>query len=359
MAVIRAKTADLVKNYRILRKELGDVRLLAFVKANGYGLGTEWMVQTLYDAGQRIFCTARPEEALEIRALFEDVEVWLCSVCDEEATLRRLIDADVTVAVDSIAGLERLSSLYGSQPLRCHVSIDTGMGRNGVSAAKLPEFINACKLCSNLAILSTFTHYANCYGGRRGEKATMEQNARFVSALEQFRAAGVPTGIRHASNSAATLLYPGLRMDAVRVGSGLLGRCVGAGKLGLERVGELTATVLSLHTLQKGDTLGYGSVFRARGEKTVAMIDAGHCDGVFLNRSIDGFRFRDTLSAMKRALLTPPLTVTVNGKKVRVLGRVGLTDLAIDASKGNLKVGDTVCLDFNPVLGGAKNVLHE
>ncbi|MBQ3140449.1 MAG: alanine racemase [Clostridia bacterium] len=359
MAVITVKTSDLLENYEKLKKTLGDTALLAFVKGNGYGFGTEWMVRTLHQAGQRIFCTARAEEALLIRSLLPDASVWLCSVYDDAQTLRNIIQNGVIPTVDSIRGLQQLDELYGELPVRCHVSIDTGMGRNGVRSEELDDFIQACKLCDRLSIVSVFTHFANCYGGRKGEKATMAQNAAFVAALERFSAAEVPTGMHHCCNSAAALLYPGLRMDAVRVGSGLLGRCVGAKKAGLVSVGTLTAKVTSLHRLPKGAALGYGSVWKARRETTVAMVDAGHCDGVFLNRSADGFRLSDRLYALKRALTARPLTATVNGKRYRVIGRVGMTDLALADPKGRLSVGDAVCFDVNPVLAGAKEVVHE
>lgn len=358
MAVITVKAADLTENYRRLKEELGDVLLLAFLKGDGYGLGADWLAKILWEAGQRIFCTARADEALRLRMTLPEAEIWLCSVYDDPELLTKLAAARIVPTVDSVSGLERLKAASDGQLMRCHVAVDTGMGRDGLREDQLDGFISAYKLCTGLQIVSVFTHYANCYGGHRGEKATMAQNARFWAALERFKAAGVETGLHHACNSAAALLYPGLRMDAVRIGSGLLGRCVGAQKAGLIRVGELCAPVVAVHELGKGDTLGYGSVWKARRPQRVALVEAGHCDGLFLNRTQDGFRLSDRFSAAKHALFARRLTATVNGKRFRVAGRVGMTHLALSDPRGKLQVGDVAAFDFNPVLAGAREVLH-
>ena len=73
----------------------------------------------------------------------------------------------------------------------------------------------------------------------------------------------------------------------------------------------------------------------------------------------DGFRFSDRLYNIKRDLTQKRLSGNYDGKKLPVVGRVGLTNLAVSVENANLKPGDLIEFEFNPIFCGAKEIRYE
>ena len=66
------------------------------------------------------------------------------------------------------------------------------------------------------------------------------------------------------------------------------------------------------------------------------------------------FRWRDCirgqLSLLKAAILKRAFYVQVNGKKCKVLGHIGMINIVVDVTNLEVRVGDPVVLDINPLL---------
>jgi len=321
-------------------------------------LGLEFVVRTLAEHGANTFCTARYEDASAIRQMLPDAKILLCSVYEKPDTVKAILAENIIPTVGSVEGLKLCAALREGE-LSVNIAIDTGMGRFGLRKEELSAFAEMYKSIDNIHNVSSFTHFANCYGGKKGNKATLIQLERFNEAVQEMRNLGLNPGILHAANSAAALLLPESRLDAVRCGSALLGRSIGSAKAGLEKIEKLYGEVLCLRTLKKGETVGYGSVFKAKHDMTIAIIDCGHADGVFLARERDGFRFSDRLHNVKRDLTQKRLYGKFDDHKLPVVGRVGLTNLAISIENSDLKPGNLIEFDFNPIFCGAKEIRYE
>lgn len=67
----------------------------------------------------------------------------------------------------------------------------------------------------------------------------------------------------------------------------------------------------------------------------------------------DMFRFVDKLRnlshCIKSFLNKDVLKVSINGKRYNIIGKVGMYHIAIDITNSNVKVGDFVYLDVNPL----------
>ena len=72
-------------------------------------------------------------------------------------------------------------------------------------------------------------------------------------------------------------------------------------------------------------------------------------DGYNLGTKQDMFRIVDKIRDIKHLLLKKNINVVIDGKKYRVLGKIGMYHVAIDITESNLKIGDTVYLDVNPI----------
>lgn len=358
MAIITANTAALAQNYEKIKQLVAPAKVFPFIKADGYGLGLEFVVRTLAEHDAEPFCTARYEDASAIRQILPDAKILLCSVYEKPDAVKAILSKNIIPTVGSVESLKLCAALCDGE-LTINVAIDTGMGRFGMRKDELLAFAELYKSIGNIHIVSAFTHFANCFGGKKGNRATLEQLARFNEAAQTLRNLGLNPGILHAANSASALLLPESRLDAVRCGSALFGRSEGSAKAGLEKVGRLYGEVLCLRTLKKGESFGYGSVFKAKHEMAIAIVDCGHADGVFLTRERDGFRFSDRLYNIKRDLTQKHLFGIYDGKKLPVVGRVGLTNLAVSIESSNIKAGDLIEFDFNPIFCGAKEIRYE
>jgi alanine racemase len=101
---------------------------------------------------------------------------------------------------------------------------------------------------------------------------------------------------------------------------------VAAGQLGLQPAMRLHSEIISVKTLQAGEAVGYGQLFRARQPMRVGVVACGYADG-YPRHAPTG---------------TP---VLVNGRRSRTLGRVSMDMLCVDLSEcADAGVGSPVVL---------------
>ena len=128
-------------------------------------------------------------------------------------------------------------------------------------------------------------------------------------------------------NSAAIYKYPELHFDFVRPGIMLYGATPFADKtihdLDLKPVMTFTAEVIALNHIKAGEHVGYGSTFTADQDMTLAIVSIGYGDGY--PRAFPKQNY-----------------VAINGQQTRVIGRVAMDMIAIDATDLNLQLGTEV-----------------
>ena len=180
-----------------------------------------------------------------------------------------------------------------------------------------------------LRVEGVFTHLSDAANA----KCTALQYRRFTEGVRILQEAGIDTGLRHVCASTAFLRYPEMHLDAVRLGSALLGRLSVPDTLGLERIGWLEAQVTELKTLPAGWPVGYTS-------------------GVGVTEETNALRLRDrlrrVLHAGRRLLRADGLTVLVNGCRCPVRGVVGATAIEADVTDVPCAVGDTARIEVRP-----------
>ena len=148
------------------------------------------------------------------------------------------------------------------------------------------------------------------------------------------------------------MLYPFMQLDAIRVGSALLGRLPCPAPVPLERIGQLRARVLSVHDMPAGSRPGYGGVQRLARATPVAVVNAGWQEGLSLERHHEIFRYRQLFSQIK-GLLTQMgrrRCATWHDRRLPVIGRGGMTFTLLDASDCDLAAGDWVTMEVNPLM---------
>lgn len=329
-------------NVRAFRALAGPgVRLGAVLKGNAYGHG---LLETLGLAHPRVdvIYVIRPAEALAIRAWEQTGghprrEVLVIGAVSPGECLE-LARAGVQVVVGdaSMAGSAALLRSAGVE-LQVHVHLDTGLGREGFTKAQLQagdaDFLGAAD--SPLEVRGLLSHFANTEDVTEQEYAR-QQLAAFDEGAALLRARGLVPGNtllqRHFAASAAALLLPPARLDALRVGISLYGlwpspetklsaRVVLGEVPHLEPVLSWRAPAQLVKWLKAGSFVGYGCTYRCPSDTRIAVIPVGYWDGY-------------------PRLASGKAHVLINGQRCPVLGRVMMNHLLADVTHAGLGEGE-------------------
>lgn len=165
--------------------------------------------------------------------------------------------------------------------------------------------------------------------------------------LEAIHTAGFETGIVHAAGSYALLHYDFARMDGVRAGSALLGRCRRSEDDGLVKVGYGLAPLTEVRWLPKGHTVGSGRSVTLKRATRVAVLPVGYLNGFGVaERPWDN----DTLwGVLRRWRRDRKRTVRIGGQKVKIIGSIGAVETVLNVTNLKCSVGDLVRFDIDPL----------
>ncbi len=133
-------------NVRLLRERAGAAAVMAVVKADGYGHGATQAGRAALAAGAAELGVATIDEALALRrdGITAPVLTWLHPPGTDFAPA---LEADVEMAVSSMRQLGELRDAVArtGRSATVTVKVDTGLNRNGVSAAEYPAMLTALK----------------------------------------------------------------------------------------------------------------------------------------------------------------------------------------------------------------------
>lgn len=342
------------ENLAVLRRMAGDAVVYGVLKLDGYGLGLEAMARLLADGGIDHFCVTQTEDALRLADTGVPArEILLLRPLYEAREIERM--AAIPALVYSIGSPEEAALLNAAArrlgtALRAHVMLDTGLGRYGVPWDDVKTAARLYADTPQLAITGTYTHFAA--PGR--EKALQRHAERFRAALDGLAAAGVDTGRRHCANSMTFTHHPELRMDAVRLGSALLGRVPGGEAAGLRRVGYCEAEIIAVRTLPAGETVGYGAVYKARRPMRVAVADVGAVHGLHGGSIRGRCSLRTRLGALYHDAASLPrggadYCAELDGHPAPIVGEVFSECAVLDVTGLECRPGDIARLPLNPL----------
>ena len=303
-----------------LRRLFGpDVKIMAVVKADGYGHGAVEIARAALEAGAFSLGVASLEEGLALRRAGIAAPILLFGLTDPAAA-SLLAGHRLTPTLSDLETARRLSDSLAGQGVRCpvHLKIDTGMGRIGAPPESSAGLIAALSRLPGLELEGVFTHLAQA-DEEEGRDFTAEQLRLFENALEGARKQGIAPPLCHAANSAAALLYPQSRYRLVRIGIALYG-CYPSpwvqqrAAVKLRPVLSLKSKIVFLKELPAQTPLGYGRTYHTAEKSTIATVPAGYADG-----------YRRGLSNCGEVL--------VRGQRALVVGRVCMDQFMIDVSR--------------------------
>lgn len=268
------------ENYKNIKRYVYGAEVIAVVKANAYGMGLLPTVGALAGAGCRHFAVATPDEAFELRAAGFSGSVLVIGPAIESCA-PLYVKHDIETVCPDENFLNHLNSCGAEQGKRAkvHFKIETGLGRSGFAPehflAKADKFYSL----PGIEAVGIMSHFAVADEGRNG--FTERQFERFQKVLKALDAKGIKVGIRHICNSAGTLLYPRMHLDAVRVGKILYGFCPKTidSPIELNCSFSVRSEITSVRQACLGESFGYGLRYVCRDDDLIAVVPIGYADG--------------------------------------------------------------------------------
>ena len=323
----------LTHNVQTVQNRLpAQTQFMAVVKANAYGHGDAAICQKLWELGVRWFAVSNLEEALSVRQLCPYGEIFILGYTPPEFA-PELARNNIIQGVLSLEYARQLQS-FAHQPVRCHIKLDTGMGRIGFRS-NTPEDCAKALLplfeLDKLSIEGIYTHFAVADSVDADDMAyTQAQEDFIVAVYDRLAELGQTLKHLHFMNSAATVTRPNPRATLARVGIimyGLEPNYPVHVPMELQPVMSLRSVVSHVKQVDAGTCISYGRTYTADKPRTIATVTIGYADG-----------YARLLSNQADALL--------HGRRCPIVGRVCMDQLMLDVTDvpEEVKPGDVVTM---------------
>lgn len=305
--------SNIVSNWQELDGFFDGSETGAVVKANAYGHGDKEIAKALAKAGCRTFFVANSTEGADIReALGEGPEIFVFHGCSLEtaetfksARLRPVLNTLDQVRVWRLAGLDDTGGAV--------LHFDTGMNRLGLRMEQLDD-TRTMLTGGNVDII--MSHLACAEDASNTMNRT--QRGRFLECCGYW-----PDARRSLANSAGMHLGDDFAFDLSRPGIAIYGGGIVPMRPGL----TLTAPLLSVFTIPKASSTGYGATRRFQIERRLATASLGYGDGFLRSASNAGFGY-------------------IGGIKCPVVGRVSMDLVTLDVTEVKETIAPGMDVEF-------------
>ena len=311
----------LAQNVEHIRSSLpSGTAYMAVVKADAYGHGEEQICRRLGEMGVGYYAVSSIEEALRVRRWCPDGEILILGYTSPECA-PLLAKSNI---LQTVVSGEYARALAGfaqpGAPVRCHIALDTGMGRIGVQtdeeAACLWELESILAL-PGLQIEGLFTHFAVADEEDADNTAyTDAQEQMLFRTAAHLRKIGAPLRHVHCMNSAAICYRMNPESTLARSGIIMYGLHPNAAldvPYPLAPVLSLRSRISHIKAVRAGTCVSYGRTWRAPADRMIATVTIGYADGYSRQLSGKG-------------------EVLVGGRRCPVVGRVCMDQMMIDVT---------------------------
>jgi alanine racemase len=319
---IEIDAAALEQNIKAIESNLHpDCRMVPVIKANAYGHGYLEIARLLDDKQFPYLGVHNLEEALLLRSNGIGTNILILGYVPL-TDLSIAVENGFDFVVYNSETLQRLAEVATEQhPARCHLKLETGTNRQGVTKLQLPEFLDLFKNTPHLHLVGVSTHFANIEDTTDHSYAESQFN-RYLEMKQAIEAAGLAVERFHLASSAASLLFPHTHFNLARVGIALYGlwpsketylsyRLSGKQNQILKPVLSWKTIVSQIKNVNRGEYIGYGTTYRATANLKIAVIPIGYYDGYDRQLSNCGH-------------------VLINGMRAPVRGRICMDIFMVD-----------------------------
>jgi alanine racemase len=317
----------LAANYRAIAAHVAPARVMPILKANAYGHGLVEVARKLEAVGAPYVGVAYLEEGLRLRQHGVRLPVLVLGGI-VGSQIPRFLEHDLTLtasSVDKLRAIDEQAAALG-RPATVHLKIDTGMERIGVHWYSAEALLEASLKCRHARVEGIFTHFANADG--RDLAHARLQLERFHEVLRFYERRSLPTPLRHAANSGATLQLPESYFDMVRPGVVFYGAAPSAEvpvTISVRQALRWVTHVVYFKVVKPGNPVSYGSAWAPAELTRVVTLPAGYGDGYM--RAMSG-----------------KAEVIVHGKRYPVVGRICMDQMMVAIGGDSAYNGDEAVL---------------
>lgn len=302
------------------------VRMVCMVKADAYGAGAVEVAKVLQEHRVDYLAVAVADEGVALR--HAGITSNIIVMNPEMGSLHMLFQYHLEPEVYSFRLLEALlhaAAQEGVAGFPIHLKLDTGMHRMGFSpATDMPRLLQLLTGQNALLPRSVFSHFVGS-DSDDFDAFSARQFSLFTQGADTLQKGFSHHILRHICNSAAIEHFPERQMDMVRLGLGLYGINSRNNQL-IHNVSTLRTTILQIHQVPAGDSIGYGRHTFVDRDSRIASIPIGYADG--LNRHL-GNRHGYCL---------------VGGRPAPYMGNICMDVCMIDVTDIPCKEGDQVVI---------------
>ena len=301
-ARVIVNTQAVQANLEIVRACAPGAKIMAIVKADGYGHGIGRIASAL-SARADAFGVASIEEALRVRAVGVTAPIVLLEGPFAEDEVAEIAANALETVVHTAAQIEWLETAPVEVPV--WVKIDTGMHRLGFDPGQAADAIERLRHSGRSVRL--MTHLASAH--READASVGQQLALFEQLISEH------PGERSIANSGAVLCWPQCHADWVRPGLMLYGVSPFLGKRGVDHgltpAMTVASSLIAVREVDAGGSVGYGKAYVCPERMRVGVVAFGYGDG-YPRHAATG---------------TP---ILVNGVRTQVIGEASMDMLTVD-----------------------------
>ena len=337
--------AGVKHNLTVIKEKAAGAVIYGVLTGDGGGAGVVPMARLLRAEGIGRFAVYDVGEAKALReAGFVDEEILMLRSTTDREELEQLVDLNVVCTISSVdTGLALNALAENRATVACaHIQVDTGMGFGGFLVSEPEKILLAYRSLPNVALEGIYTQLHSI---KLNDPETGHQLDQFHQVLDAIHAAGFETGIVHAAGSFTLLHNSNARLDGVRAGSAILGRCRRTKDDRLKTIGAGEAPLAEVRWLPKGHTIGTDRPVVLKKPTRVAVLPVGYLNGFGLTRPRES-GFWAMLAQWRHAKRR---TVRVNGQRLRVIGPIGATETLLNATNVKCSAGDLATFDIDPI----------
>jgi alanine racemase len=321
-------------NCRAIRKMIEtqankENQIIGVIKADAYGHGAVHVARSLEEDVDG-FAVASIHEALELRNGGITGAILLLEGCFDRSEVEQAnhISVDYVIHNEQQWQWHRQSKGQGVHHSNVWFKVNTGMNRLGFDAQEFLVLIKTDdKAREALSDGVLMTHFSS---SDRDDHYLKEQIQKFTSLTNYLTANNISYGTTSLCNSAALLLgkYHGDKNHSTshRVGIAMYGVSPfgGASLADLKPAMTLRSSIIAVHQVKRGETVGYDNKWTAQEDSTIATIAIGYGDG-YPRHAPSG---------------TP---VFLHGQTAHIVGNISMDMSSINITHiSDVKIGDQV-----------------
>jgi Alr-MurF fusion protein len=279
--VLSINLNSIAHNLKKYKEKLnGDTKIMAMVKAFGYGSGSFEIASVLEFNKVDYFAVAYADEGVELRKAGISLPIMVMNI--DNSTFDSIVNFNLEPEIFSFQLLHDFTAYLKKSEIEnypVHLKIDTGMHRLGFMKNEINSLCEKIYANQFIKIKSVFTHLAASEDPNE-DSFTLLQYHIFIDCCEKIEQSLGYSFIKHIDNTSGISRHPDLQMNMVRLGIGLYG--IDSNKnmqKNLKNVSTLSTTISQIKRLKAGETVGYGRMGKVVKDSLIAVVRIGYADG--------------------------------------------------------------------------------